>query len=294
MTISSGPPGSAPDLSELAELAGLQAVTGQLAGWVAVLGAEQARRQAGTTVIRPAWKNLVFTGGPGAGKSRAARALARVYHRLGVLAEARVLEVAAADLAGATVSETGLLMGDAARRGLGGIVMITDTHAWAALPDRGQQMLRALYATLTESRELMHDDLAVILAGQPGPVGALLAASPALAARFPVTIAFPGYTAAQLAAIFAALASEAGFTLTPDAAAKAAAVLAATPAGHSPGNARRAVRLLAQTTASHARRITATQPADPATLSMICAADIPPVLHHDDPPADDQGPGQYL
>jgi len=140
----------------------------------------------------------------------------------------------------------------------------------------------------------MHDDLAVILAGQPGPVGALLGASPALAARFPVTIEFPGYTAAQLAAIFAALAGEAGYTLTPDAAAKAATALADTPAGHGPGNARRAVWLLAKTAASHARRITAAQPADPATMSMIYAADIPSVLHQDDPSADDQGPGQYL
>jgi hypothetical protein len=121
-----------------------------------------------------------------------------------------------------------------------------------------------------------------------------VAASPSLAARFPVTIEFPGYTAAQLADIFAALASEAGFTLTPDAAATAATVLAATPAGHGPGNARRAVRLLAQAAASHARRIAAAQPGDPAALSTICAADIPPVLHHDDPPARDQQPGQYL
>lgn len=294
MTVSSGPPGPAPDLSELAALAGLQVVAGQLAGWVAVLAAEQARRQAGTTVIRPAWKNLVFTGSPGAGKPRAARALARIYHQLGVLPDARVLEVAAADLVGATVSETGVLMGDAARCCLDGIVMITYAHAWAALPDRGQQMLRVLYATLTDSRELMHDDLAVILAGQPGPVGALVAASPALAARFPATIEFPGYTPAQLSAIFAALASEAGFTLTPVALAKAAAVLAATGARRGPGNARRAVRLLAQAAASHARRITAAQPGDPAALSMICAADIPPVLHHYDPPVDDQRPGQYL
>jgi hypothetical protein len=219
-------------MSELAALAGLEAVTDQLAGWVAVLRAEQARRQAGATITRPAWKNLVFTGGPGAGKSRTARALARIYHQLGVLPEDRVLEVAAADLAGATVRETGTLMSQAARRGLGGIVMITDAHAWAALPDRGHQVLRCLYATLTEARDLMHDYLAVILAGQPGPVRGLLAGHPALAARFPVIIDFPGYTPAQLAAILAALAAEAGFTLTPDAAAKAATVLTATEAAH--------------------------------------------------------------
>jgi hypothetical protein len=83
-----GSPGRGAD--GLAGLPGLEAVTGQLAGWVAVLHTEQARRRAGATVIRPTWKNLVFTGGAGAGKSRAARALARTYHQLGVLPQNRV------------------------------------------------------------------------------------------------------------------------------------------------------------------------------------------------------------
>jgi hypothetical protein len=51
------------DMSGLASLPGLEAVSGQLAGLIAVLRAEQARRQAGAAVRRPAWKNLVFTGG---------------------------------------------------------------------------------------------------------------------------------------------------------------------------------------------------------------------------------------
>jgi hypothetical protein len=55
------------DLGGLAGLAGLEAVRDQLAGWIAVVRAEQARRRAGRVVARPAWKNLVFTGGPGHG-----------------------------------------------------------------------------------------------------------------------------------------------------------------------------------------------------------------------------------
>jgi hypothetical protein len=43
---------------------GLEAVSEQLAGMIAVLRAEQGRRQVGTAVTRSAWKNLVFTGGP--------------------------------------------------------------------------------------------------------------------------------------------------------------------------------------------------------------------------------------
>ncbi len=153
------------DLGGLAGLSGLATVAGQLGERIAVLRAEQARRQVGLAITRPAWKNLVFTGGPGAGKSRAARAVARVYAERGLLSSGHVDEVAAASVVGATPRETGVLVGETVKRAGGGIMMIPDMHAWYRPPDRGQQVLRRLYQELTEWR----DDLAVILAGQAGP-----------------------------------------------------------------------------------------------------------------------------
>ena len=88
----------------------------------------------------------------------------------------------------------------------------------------------------------------MILAGETEPLRKLLYAAPPLAARFRAVINFPSYTPVQLAAIFATLAGEAGFTLTPDAARKAATVLAQAEASCGAGSARRAVRLLDQTT----------------------------------------------
>jgi hypothetical protein len=191
-------------------------------------------------------------------------------------------------------SYDGTLISEAVRRAGGGI-LITNVHAWRELPDRGQHVLRCLYRELTESRDHWRDELAVILAGHKAPLNDLLKASPALAARFPAVIDFPGYTAAQLAAIFAALAAEAGFTLTPGASRKAATVLAHAEENHGPGNARLAVRLLTQATASQAQRVTADpQTPDPATLGTISGADIPARLHPPGSPADDHRPGQYL
>ena len=283
------------DLGGLAGLPGLAPVTDQLARWIAVLRAERARRQAGAEIRRPAWMNLVFTGGPGSGKTRAAKAIARIYHELGLLSYGNLREVAAADLAGTTPRETGELIGETIRRATGELVMIPDAHAWSDLPDRGQHVLRCLYQELTYSRDHMGGQLAVILAGQAAPLRGMLAASPALAARFPAVIDFPGYTTAQLASIFAALAGEAGFTLTTTAARKAAGVLAQADRGHGSGNARLAVRLLDQVTASQARRITmASHSPDPATLITIRAADIPGHIQPHDPPAEDKWPGQYL
>jgi hypothetical protein len=283
------------DIGELAALPGLEAVADQLAGLIMVLRAEQARRRAGIEISRPTWKNLVFAGAPGAGKSRAAQAVARLYHDMGLLRYGQLIEIPAADLTGTTPRETGTLVEEAIKPS-GDLLMITDAHTWHALPDRGQHVLRCLYQQLTEARKLLrHDELAIIMAGQAGPLRGLLRASPALAARFPAIIDFPGYTPGQLTAIFATLAAEAGFTLTPAARRKAAAVLAHAEAGPASGNARLAVRLLTQVTAAQARRITtAPEPPDPAALGTIAEADIPGHLHADDPAADDQRPGQYL
>ena len=75
-------PSPGPDTGGLTALPGLEMAADQLAPLITVLRAEQARRKAGIAISRPAWKNLVFTGGPGAGKSRAATAIARLYRDL--------------------------------------------------------------------------------------------------------------------------------------------------------------------------------------------------------------------
>ncbi len=197
-------------------------------------------------------------------------------------------------MTGTTPRETRILIGKAIKP-TGDLLMITDAHSWRDLPDHGQHVLRCMYQQLTEARKLhRNDELAIILAGQAEPLHTLLRASPPLAARFPAIIGFPGYTPGELTAVFATLAAEAGFTLTPDARHKAAAVLAHAEDGRASGNARLAVQLLTQATASQAHRITTAEPPDPAALSIISEADIPEHLYLDDLPADDQWPGQCL
>jgi hypothetical protein len=138
-------------------------------------------------------------------------------------------------------------------------------------------------------------ELAIILSGQAGLLRAMLHAAPALAARFPAVIDFPGYTPAQLTAILHALAAEAGLTLTPGAARKATAVLADAENSHATGNARLAVQLLTQATTSQAHRVTTgPQPCDPAALAAVCAVDIPDRMPVPAPSPCDQHPGQYL
>ena len=280
----------------LADLKGLEGVRDQLDVVIAVLKAEQARRKAGAAVRRPAWKNLVFTGLAGSGKSRAAGAVGQAYRKLGVLSNGRVLEMAAAELSGAGPEETGKLAGEAARLAHGGILMVSDAHAWDGLPDHGHQVLRRLYEILSEYRLTLGDDLAVILAGEAEPLGRMLRGIPPLEARFRAVINFPGYTPRELSAIFVALAGEAGLRLTSRARAKAAAVLAQADSDRAPGNARLAVGLLNQATAAQARRLAAwsSRNQTAVALTTVNEMDIPDRLSPGTVPPDDGRPGQYL
>jgi predicted ribonuclease YlaK len=73
------------DVGGLIGRPGLEAVERRLEGVIGVLRAERQRRLAGSVIRRPAWKNLVFAGAAGSGKSRAAAAMGRVYKELGLL-----------------------------------------------------------------------------------------------------------------------------------------------------------------------------------------------------------------
>src|SRR5947207_1817989 len=172
------------DIGGLAAIPGLEMVAGQIAPLITVLRAELARRTAGIAISRPAWKNLVFTGGPGMGKSRAAAAIAGLYRDLGVLRYGNLIEIPAVDLPGPTARDTAAQVTEAVKV-TGDLVLITGAHAWHDLPGHGQHLLRCLYQILTEARKFNGDELAVILAGQAGPLRAMLHAAPALAARFP-------------------------------------------------------------------------------------------------------------
>ena len=76
-------------------------------------------------------------------KSVGVQAVARIYAGLGLLS-GDLREIAAADLVGTTLQETGTLVDEMARRAGGDLVMINDAHAWYGLPDHGRHLLRCL------------------------------------------------------------------------------------------------------------------------------------------------------
>jgi len=280
----------------LADLRGLEPVQDQLRSVLAILEAERSREQGGWAVKRRAWKNLVFTGGPGSGKSRTAAAVARAYWNLGLLASGHVLEVAAVDLTGDGAGETGTLADKTLKRAAGGVLMINGASDWYRFPDQGQQVSRQLYTQLTQYRQEQADQIAVILTGPADPLLKWLHGHPQLAARFLAVIDFPGYAPEQLAAVLGKLADEAGLRLTIAARRKAVAVIEQAERDEKSGNARLAVRLLNEARAAQAHRVARGSSSDRnlAALVTITEADIPERMLPGVIGRDDDRTGPYL
>ena len=276
-------PASAPDTDGLAALAGLEMAAGQLAPLITVLRAEQARRKAGIAITRPAWKNLVFTGGPGTGKSRAAAAIARLYRDLGVLRYGNLIEIPALDLPGPTPRDTAAQVTEAVKV-TGDLVMITGAHAWHDLPGHGQHLLRCLYQLLTEARKFHGDELAVILAGRPARSATCCTPPPRWPPGSPPSSTSPATPPPSSPP------SSAPWPPKPDSPSPPTPPAKPPPSWPTPrtpltGNARLAVQLLTQATTNQAHRVTTSaQPCDPAALAAICVADIPDCMPFPAPP----------
>ena len=106
------------------------------------------------------------------------------------------LEIVGAFLADATPRDTATQVAEAIKPS-GDLLLITGAHMSHDLPDHDQHLLSYLDQQMTAALrdyEGGSSDLAIILSGRKDPLHALRAGSPALAARFPAIIDFPGYT----------------------------------------------------------------------------------------------------
>jgi hypothetical protein len=263
------PPGGAAQaddpIAELAALPGLTSVKERLAPLINAARAERARYAAGID-LPPTWKNLVFTGPPGTGKTRVAATVGRIYRQIGLLSNGNLTEVTRTDLSGDYSYHTRTLVGEAIKRADGGILLISDAHLPGSTPIEDARAVRLLEAQLTAHRR---GGLVVILAGPDQPLSQFLASRPSLASRFPAVIPFSFYPPAELAEIFAYRAGQAGFTLTSEAAAKARILITQVTrnAGDRAGSARLAVQWLDEAALSQGRRVMRTG-ADPAAAHL--------------------------
>ena len=246
-----GPETVADVLAELDALVGLEPVKAQVRRVIAVVQANTEREKAGLKPVSPGL-HLVFTGPPGTGKTTVARLVARLYAAAGALPGAKFTEASRADLIAGYVGQTAIKTRELIDRTRPGVLFIDEAYA---LTPRGEvDFGYEAIATLVKAMEDHRDELAVIVAGYEEEMSEFIASNPGLRSRFKTYIAFPDYTAAELARIFEDMVREVGIELADGARARAEQIFSHAAGKQGFGNARFARSLFERAYARMAAR----------------------------------------
>ena len=118
-------------MERLNALTGLNAVKEQVQDLVAFVQVQKARGEFGANTPKLS-KHLVFTGNPGTGKTTVARIIGQIYHALGMLDRAEVIEVDRSGLVGGYVGQTALKTSEVIKLAIGGTLFIDEAYTLSA------------------------------------------------------------------------------------------------------------------------------------------------------------------
>lgn len=208
-------------LEQLEQLTGLSAPKERIRKLARFLSYQQIRNMQGWIMQDKPELHMVLMGNPGTGKTTLARLIARLYHELGLLPRAEVIEVDRSQLVGAYVGQSEQKTMDAIQRALGGVLFIDEAYSLkrpdSSGSDYGQTVIDTLVSAMTSGE--CAGCFVVILAGYPEEMRHFLFANPGLRSRFPKQGHFllPDYSTDELLAIGEQVAERNDFTLTPEA-----------------------------------------------------------------------------
>src|ERR1022692_951578 len=204
-------------LAELDQLIGLEPVKRQVHEITAQLRVARLRDRQGLASQPPA-RHFVFAGPPGTGKTTVARILGRIFAALGLLVRPSVVEAHRADLVGEHLGSTAIKTNKLVDSALGAVLFIDEAYSlYNEGYSGGDAFGSEAVATLLKRAEDDRDRLVIVLAGYTADMDRFLRSNPGLASRFGVRIGFPSYAPAELTAIAAVIARQAGDTFDPDA-----------------------------------------------------------------------------
>ena len=217
-------------LDDLERLVGLEACKREINQQVQLIRITQMRASAGLknpTVSR----HLVFVGNPGTGKTTVARLVGRIYKALRVVPDGHLVETDASGLVAGFVGQTALKTAEQIDAALGGVLFVDEAYGLT----RNDFGIEAI-DTLVKGMEDHRDELVVIVAGYTDEMREFLASNPGLQSRFPTTITFADYSAAELVDILRRIAADNDYTIPDDP--RLAEAVAARMSGPAFGNAR--------------------------------------------------------
>ena len=261
-------------LAELDALIGLDHVKTEVRRLTSLLRIQKLRAEHDLPVIETS-RHLVFTGNPGTGKTTVARLLSQLYRSLDVVSKGHLVETDRSDLVAGFVGQTATKTQAVLTSALGGTLLIDEAYSLARGGDN--DFGREAIDTLVKFMEDHRDDLAVVVAGYPVEMQALIETNPGLDSRFARTLEFPDYTTVELIAIFDLIAGKKRYELDDAARTKLDEVIEHEPRGRGFGNARFTRNVFEQAVSMQAVRLTEVESPTIDELTTLEAADIEPV-----------------
>lgn len=157
--------------------------------------------------------HFILTGNPGTGKTTVARALGEVFEAMGVLPTGHVVEVDRSKLVGEYQGHTAAKVVAACKQAEGGVLFVDEAYALVNGGQGADNFGKEAVDTLLKRMEDDRGKYVVIAAGYDKEMQEFLRSNTGLRSRFTAIYHLEDYTADELAAIFASMATAQGYAL---------------------------------------------------------------------------------
>ncbi len=181
------------------ELVGLAPVKQRLHDIAALLVIDRLRLGLGLQAQAPSL-HMCFSGNPGTGKTTVALRMAQILQRLGYCRKGHLVAVTRDDLVGQYIGHTAPKTKEVLKKALGGVLFIDEAY-YLYRPENERDYGQEAIEILLQVMENQRDDLVVILAGYKDRMDTFFQSNPGMSSRIAHHLAFPDYSAAELAAI---------------------------------------------------------------------------------------------
>lgn len=177
-------------LAELEEIDGIDnAVKGKIKSYVNLCRTMQKRAEAGL-VVPTLTHNMRFIGGSSEKRAELARAMARLFHALGIVEKGHIVEVKSKDLISKYVGQTAIFTINAVESAIGGLLFVDEVERLCPSSKEklffAEEALDTIYRLVEERR----GDFVVIFSGEKETLEEFFSANQAFATKFPTAIDF--------------------------------------------------------------------------------------------------------
>ncbi len=257
----------------LEELIGLDNVKKQVRKIAAFARMKQDMQAQGRSDL-PAVLNMEFAGNPGTAKTTVARILAGIFHEIGLLSSAEIVEVGRADLVGKYVGHTADRVREVFQRAKGRLLFVDE--AYSLLEGQERSFGDEAINTIVQEMENHRAETIVIFAGYPDQMKDFMDRNPGLRSRVPFRICFEDYSAEEMLQITELEASRRGFTIDPAAKERVLELCGAAVGRADAGNGRFCRNLVENAILEYAARVYGDEGASEQKDCVLRAGDFSP------------------